>query len=62
MAPEDIKGMKIRPAQAEQLAQWKKAVDPLEKAWADNVRKTGVDRAVAMKELKDELAKYDASY
>jgi TRAP-type C4-dicarboxylate transport system substrate-binding protein len=47
---------------AEQLAQWKKAAEPLEKTWADNVRKTGVDPAAAMKELKDELAKANASY
>jgi TRAP-type C4-dicarboxylate transport system substrate-binding protein len=45
-----------------QLAQWKKAAEPLEKSWADNVRKVGVDPAVAMKELKDQLAKYNAGY
>jgi TRAP-type C4-dicarboxylate transport system substrate-binding protein len=47
---------------ADQLAQWKKAADPLEKSWADNVRKAGVDPAAAMKELKDQLAKYNAGY
>ncbi len=46
----------------EQLAQWKKAAEPLEKTWADNVRKVGVDPATAMKELKDQLAKYNAGY
>jgi len=45
-----------------QLAQWKKAAEPLEKTWADNVRKVGVDPVVAMKELKDQLAKYNAGY
>ena len=45
-----------------QLAQWKKAAEPLEKTWADNVRKTGNDPAVVMKELKDELAKQNAAY
>jgi TRAP-type C4-dicarboxylate transport system substrate-binding protein len=46
----------------EQLAQWKQAAVPLEKTWADNVRKAGVDPATAMKELKDQLAKYNAGY
>jgi TRAP-type C4-dicarboxylate transport system substrate-binding protein len=46
----------------DQLAQWKKAAEPLEKTWANNVRKTGVDPATAMKELKDQLAKYNAGY
>jgi TRAP-type C4-dicarboxylate transport system substrate-binding protein len=45
-----------------QLAQWKKAAEPLEKTWADNVRKVGVDPVVAMKELKDQLARYNAGY
>jgi TRAP-type C4-dicarboxylate transport system substrate-binding protein len=45
-----------------QLAQWKKAAEPLEKTWADNVRKVGVDPVAAMKELKDQLAKYNAGY
>ena len=45
-----------------QLAQWKKAAEPLEKTWADNVRRVGVDPAGAMKELKDQLAKYNAGY
>ena len=33
---------------------------PLEKAWADNVKKTGVDPDAAMKELKAQLAKFNA--
>jgi TRAP-type C4-dicarboxylate transport system substrate-binding protein len=45
-----------------QLAQWKKAAEPLEKSWADNLRKVGVDPLAAMKELKEELAKYNAAY
>jgi TRAP-type C4-dicarboxylate transport system substrate-binding protein len=46
----------------DQLALWKKAAEPLEKSWADNVRKVGIDPAAAMKELKDQLAKYNAGY
>jgi TRAP-type C4-dicarboxylate transport system substrate-binding protein len=46
----------------EQLAQWKQAAAPLEKSWGDNVRKVGIDPAAAMKELRDQLAKYNAGY
>jgi TRAP-type C4-dicarboxylate transport system substrate-binding protein len=46
----------------EQLAQWKQAAAPLEKSWGDNVRRVGIDPATAMKELKDQLAKYNAGY
>jgi TRAP-type C4-dicarboxylate transport system substrate-binding protein len=45
---------------AEQVAMWRKAAEPLEKVWADNVRKAGVDPATAMKELKDSIAKFNA--
>jgi TRAP-type C4-dicarboxylate transport system substrate-binding protein len=45
-----------------QLAEWKKAAAPLEKAWADNVKKVGVDPDAAMKELKADLVKYKAAY
>ncbi|MGN6569832.1 MAG: TRAP transporter substrate-binding protein [Pseudolabrys sp.] len=45
-----------------QLGEWKKAAAPLEKAWADNVKKTGIDPDAAMKELKADLAKYKAAY
>ena len=55
-------GHEVYPISAEQLAQWKKAAEPLEKNWAEAVRKTGVDPELAMKELRDALAKYDASY
>jgi TRAP-type C4-dicarboxylate transport system substrate-binding protein len=44
----------------DQMAKWRKAAEPLEKAWADNVRKTGTDPDVALKELKEQLAKYKA--
>jgi len=45
-----------------QLADWKKSAEPLQKTWADNVKKTGADPAAVMKELKDQLAKYKAGY
>jgi TRAP-type C4-dicarboxylate transport system substrate-binding protein len=44
----------------DQLAQWKKAAEPLVKSWADGVKKVGVDPDAAMNELRAELAKYNA--
>jgi TRAP-type C4-dicarboxylate transport system substrate-binding protein len=55
-------GHDVYPLTPEQLAQWKQAAAPLEKTWSDNVRRVGVDPATAMKELKDQLAKYNAGY
>ena len=43
-----------------QTAQWKKAAEPLVKTWADAVKQTGVDPDAAMKELRADLAKYNA--
>jgi TRAP-type C4-dicarboxylate transport system substrate-binding protein len=45
-----------------QIAEWKKAAQPLEEKWAENVKKTGVDPAVVMKELKAQLSKEGAGY
>jgi TRAP-type C4-dicarboxylate transport system substrate-binding protein len=45
-----------------QLAEWKKSAEPLQNAWADNVKKTGAEPAAVMKELKDQLAKSKAGY
>jgi TRAP-type C4-dicarboxylate transport system substrate-binding protein len=49
----------ISPAQ---LAEWRKAAEPLEKAWADNVRKSGGNPDQIMSELKDQLSKLSAAY
>jgi TRAP-type C4-dicarboxylate transport system substrate-binding protein len=46
----------------EQLAEWKKVSEPLQKTWADNVKKAGGDADAIMKELKDSLAKFSAAY
>jgi TRAP-type C4-dicarboxylate transport system substrate-binding protein len=43
-----------------QLADWKKAAEPLVKTWADGVKKAGLDPDVVMKELRADLAKYNA--
>ncbi|MGB6819414.1 MAG: TRAP transporter substrate-binding protein [Pseudolabrys sp.] len=45
-----------------QIAEWKNAAQPLEEKWAENVKKTGVDPAVVMKELKAQLSKEGAGY
>jgi TRAP-type C4-dicarboxylate transport system substrate-binding protein len=53
-------GQEVYTLTADQLAQWKKASEPLVKTWADGVKKTGVDPDAALKELKASLAKYNA--
>jgi TRAP-type transport system periplasmic protein len=55
-------GHEVYPITAEQLAEWRKAAEPLQKEWADNVRKAGYDPDVLMKELKDILARRQAAY
>jgi TRAP-type C4-dicarboxylate transport system substrate-binding protein len=49
----------ITPAQ---LEEWKKAAEPVVKAWGDGVKKVGGDPDTILKELKAELAKANASY
>jgi TRAP-type C4-dicarboxylate transport system substrate-binding protein len=46
----------------EQVAEWKKAAEPLTTAWADGVKKAGLDPTAVMNELKDALAKYSAGF
>ena len=46
----------------EQLGEWRKSAEPLEKSWADNVKKAGGNPDTAMKELKAELGKFKAAY
>jgi TRAP-type C4-dicarboxylate transport system substrate-binding protein len=45
-----------------QVAQWKKAAQPLEEKWAEGVKKVGLDPATVMKELKAQLSKEGAGY
>lgn len=45
-----------------QVAEWRKASEPLTNVWADAVKKTRLDPDAVMKELKDSLAKYNAAY
>ena len=44
-----------------QLAEWRKAAEPLLQAWADGTKKSGIDPDAAMKDLKATLAKYNAA-
>jgi TRAP-type C4-dicarboxylate transport system substrate-binding protein len=46
----------------EQLAEWRKAAEPLQKAWGDTVRKAGGNPDAVMQELKDQLARHQAAY
>lgn len=55
-------GHEVYPITPAQLAEWKKAAEPLEKTWADNVKKAGGDADTIMKELKAELTKFKAAY
>jgi TRAP-type C4-dicarboxylate transport system substrate-binding protein len=52
----------VYPITDAQLNEWKKSAEPLEKQWADNVRKAGGNPDTIMKELKDQLTQYNASY
>jgi TRAP-type C4-dicarboxylate transport system substrate-binding protein len=49
----------ITPAQ---LAEWRKAAEPLQNTWSGNVKKAGGNPDAIMKELKAELAKFKAAY
>jgi TRAP-type C4-dicarboxylate transport system substrate-binding protein len=55
-------GQEIYEPTPAQVAEWKKAAQPLEEKWAENVKKTGVDPATVMKELKAQLSKEGAGY
>lgn len=54
-------GHEVYPITSAQLAEWKKAADPLEKTWANNVRKSGGNPDAIMKELKAELVKFKSA-
>ncbi|HEX5213635.1 MAG TPA: TRAP transporter substrate-binding protein [Pseudolabrys sp.] len=53
-------GQEVYKLTPEQTAMWKKAAEPLVKTWADGVKKVGVDPDAAMKELRADLAKFNA--
>jgi TRAP-type C4-dicarboxylate transport system substrate-binding protein len=45
-----------------QVAEWRKAAEPVVKVWAESVKKGGGDPDAILKELKTTLAKYNAAY
>jgi TRAP-type C4-dicarboxylate transport system substrate-binding protein len=51
----------VYPITPAQLGEWKKAAEPLEKTWANNVRKAGGNPDTIMKELKAELVKFKSA-
>ncbi len=52
----------VYPLTPEQLAEWKKAAEPLQQTWAANVKKAGGSPDEIMKELKDSLTKFNSAY
>jgi len=57
-----LAGHEVYPISPAQLAEWRKAAEPLEKAWADNVKKSDGNSDQIMGELKDQLSKLSAAY
>jgi TRAP-type C4-dicarboxylate transport system substrate-binding protein len=57
-----VEGHEVYSVTPEQLAEWKASAEPLNKQWADGVRKVGGDPDVVMKDLKAALAQYKAAY
>jgi len=55
-------GHEIYPLTPDQLAQWRKAAEPLRSEWAENVRKAGYDPAKVLDDLTASLAQYNAAY
>jgi TRAP-type C4-dicarboxylate transport system substrate-binding protein len=45
-----------------QVAEWKKAAEPVVKAWADGVRKAGANPDAVLADLKATLVKYNSAY
>jgi TRAP-type C4-dicarboxylate transport system substrate-binding protein len=52
----------VYPISAEQLAEWRKAAEPLKAVWAENVKRAGGNPDAIYDELKSALAKHDAAY
>ena len=46
----------------DQVAEWKKTIEPLRKNWSEAVRKAGADPDAAMKELQASIAKHGAGF
>jgi TRAP-type C4-dicarboxylate transport system substrate-binding protein len=57
-----LAGHEVYALGADELAQWKKAVEPLRASWVEGVKKAGGDADKIENELKAELAKYGAGF
>ena len=55
-----LKDHEVYPLTADQLAQWKKATEPLKASWAEGVKKAGGDPEKIEADLQAALKKYDA--
>jgi len=55
-------GHEVYGLSGEQLAAWKRTVEPLTKAWAESVQKAGANPETTMADLKASLGKYGAGY
>jgi TRAP-type C4-dicarboxylate transport system substrate-binding protein len=57
-----LKDHEVYSLSADELAQWRKAVEPLKASWAEGVKKIGGDPMAVEKELQAELAKQGAGF
>ena len=55
-------GHELDPLTPAQLAEWRKAAEPLYAEWAENAKKAGYNPDEIMKDLKDSLTKYKSLY
>jgi len=55
-------GHQVYQLSPEQVAAWREAAQPLQRQWADMVRKQGYDPDAVLSSLKQSLAKYKAGY
>ena len=55
-----MSGHEVYALTPEQVAEWRKSVEPLHASWADAVKKVGADPAAIDADLKAALAKYNA--
>jgi TRAP-type C4-dicarboxylate transport system substrate-binding protein len=55
-------GQELDPLTPAQLAEWRKAAEPLYAEWAANAKKAGYNPDEIMKDLKDSLKKYNSLY
>jgi TRAP-type C4-dicarboxylate transport system substrate-binding protein len=57
-----VQGHELNALTPEQLAEWRKAAEPLYAEWAESARKAGYNPDEIMKDLKESLTKYKSLY